>query len=217
MFLFGVLALPACGPEASDDPTVPDGGDPDNFASACENVYAQLFTCYGESPPPQYLSEISEYCADYAEIIEAEYGTDCVAALEEMYSCVASLDCRSLLDGDGDAFAVECREVSLDAHTKCPELIGLCSSSAVSDGGGAGSDDQDICELRASDCLDGHEYSVSCESVPGQDDETPESLSCTCQRSGADMMSVELAGGCWSDEFQAAAEDACGFPDGAFG
>ena len=217
MFLFGVLALPACGPEPSDDPTVPDGGNPDNFASACKDLYTRLGACYGESLPPQYASEVAEYCAEYAGIIEEQFGTDCVGAMEEMYACMASLDCATLLSAEGLGLAADCEDVALEAYDLCPELIWLCSNTSSSGGGSTGSSGEvDLCELSASECLDGQTYAVSCESTPVPDGETPKPLSCTCQRGGMDVMSVEIAGVCWSDEFYKVAAEACDFPDGVF-
>lgn len=218
--LLSLLALPACGPSVSpegDDPRVPDGGDPKKIESSCKAAYQSMLACYdelgygssggaygssGSYDPSEYIDEFCGNADEYA----SEYGPGCAGAYEEVFACIASLDCNAIVDWqeDPDGFAPEpCRAVFVDANERCPESFPQCGGQGISFGSG--------CELTASGCLDGNTYAVRC-TEPGA------TQSCECERNGETVQTVTLPGEleCGSQELSDEVADACGFPPGVF-
>jgi len=214
--LFSLLLVPACGPSVSveDDPTKPDGGDPEKFESSCRSFYASYLTCYEgygyassgggyetvSYDPDEYVESICQMFEQYA----AEYGTACIGAMEEVFACVSSLDCEEVFsdDSDGAGYVPEpCRAVFEDASERCPELIPQCGSYGV--GGFEG------CQVEVSACLDDNTYGVDCEAGGA-------TVMCACEVNGEVTREVSVGGefSCgeeaWADEL----EGACGFPAG---
>ncbi len=216
--LLSLLALPACGPSVAevDDPREPDGGEPEKIESSCKAAYSTIYACYeelgygssggyyessGSYDPGEYIDEFCNNAEEYA----GTYGPGCVGAFEEVFACLASLDCSTIAAWqEGEAFAPEpCEAVFLDANERCPESFPRCGSQGISSGGG--------CELSASSCADGSIYAVRC-SEPGA------TQSCDCEVDGAIVQTVTLPGDldCGSAEFSDELNDACGFPAGVF-
>ena len=219
--LLSLLALPACGPSvppAADDPRVPDGGEPEKIESSCKASYQAMVSCYeelgygssgsgyGESSgaydPGVYIEAACAELEEYA----AMYGPGCAGAYEEVFACLASLDCSTMLDwqSDEDAFVPEpCEAVYRDASERCPEGFPQCGVQELSFGSG--------CEVTASSCLDGNTYGFRC-SEPGV------TQSCECEVNGEAQQTVMVGGGldCGTEELFDEVADACGFPAGVF-
>ena len=213
--LFAMSALPACGPGVADDPRIPDGGDPNKFVQSCVAMYRSLYACYEEAYDGAYGSEgvapsadyLRDLCREYRDDIEPDEGAECLAAAEEVFACLASLDCAELSDGDFEGPVQDaCIDVYRDASAQCPTMFSPCAVQGVS-GGGAG------CGLSVSACLDGGTYAIECtEAAPEQP------RTCACQRDGVEAATVTLpeGQGCSNDAFAAWAEEACAFPEGVF-
>ncbi|MGH1342994.1 MAG: hypothetical protein ACRBN8_15635 [Nannocystales bacterium] len=219
--LLSLLALPACGPSVADvdDPRKPDGGEPENIESSCKAAYAASYACYddlgygssgggyggygssGSYDPSEYIDEICESFGQYADA----YGPGCAGAFEEVFACLASLDCSVLLARQESEASVPdpCQAVFLDANARCPDGIPLCGERTISFAA--------ACEVSASLCADGHSYSARC-SEPGA------TQSCECDRNGEVVQTVTLPGelACGTPELFDELSDACGFPPGVF-
>ncbi len=218
-----LLALPACGPSIAepndaDDPRVPDGGTPSNVESSCRAFYEASLVCYmdagdsygssgGYGSSGAYGStgsydpgDIADYyCSMLAQYGE-EYGEACLGAMEEVFACIASLDCETLLQAE--SFSAEpCTAVYRDANRRCPELFTACTSY----GSGTG------CNLEASGCLDGSSYALKCS-------QAGTTRSCICEKDEQEVRTITLRGAqdCYGSEFGEEAAAACGFPEGTF-
>ena len=217
--MISLLVLPACRPsvEEGDDPRKPDGGEPDKIESSCRAAYSALYGCYeelgyassggasGSSGSYDRSEYVDEVCANVDEYAGAD-GPACAGAYEEVFACLASLDCNAISQwqGDDDSFAPEpCQAVFLDASERCPEGFGTCATYTSSSGPG--------CDQSAASCLDGNTYRVRC-SEPGA------TQSCECERNGEVFQTVTVAGDleCGSEELFDELNDACGFPPGVF-
>jgi hypothetical protein len=205
--LLSLLAVPACGPQVDgDDPTVPDGGDPEKLGSSCRSYYGRFFACYEAHYTEDY--DVDGMAERYCQEIETEllnYGPGCLAAYEEVFACLASLDCEELLGGDEaeSRVAQPCVDVYIDASGRCPELLSLCGVVGV----GFGDEMSGSCSLELAGCLDGKDYAVRCS---GEGD----AQTCACEVDGATAQTVMLpaANGCQGTFIDDAIE-ACGFPD----
>jgi len=199
-----------------DDPREPDGGDPEKILSSCTAAYSAMLSCYeevgdgssgggyessGSYDPGEYIDELCGSTEEYVEM----YGPGCAGAFEEVFACLASLDCTTILGWqESDAFAPEpCQAVFVDANERCPESFRRCASQGVSFGGG--------CEVTASSCLEGETYGVRC-SEPGA------TQTCECERNGEVEQTVTVAGDleCGTSELSDELTAACGFPPGVF-
>lgn len=186
--------------------------------SSCRAAYTSFFACYeelgysssggayassGSYDPGEYIDEFCNNIEEYA----GEYGPGCVGAFEEVFACLASLDCDAIVTWQNSEMSAPepCRAVYLDASDRCPESFSPCGSMSV---GGSGSGD---CEGSVSGCLDGDTYGFRC-STAGV------TQTCDCERNGEIVQIVTLAGdlSCGSQEQSDELVDACGFPPGVF-
>jgi hypothetical protein len=125
-----------------------------------------------------------------------KYGPDCAEGITDMWTCFSMLDCRALQE----ELPVGCEDAELAAWEMCPELISLCADGAVSNG-------PDECEADASNCLDGHVYSVHC--IDGV---------CTCSIDGVEVGAFPGEGdACITSDFDEAIVTECDFPPDVFG
>ena len=211
--LFTLLAVPACEAavdESSDDPTVPDGGDPERFESSCEAYFRSYYACYeDEYGPVSEDVDLDAYvemtCAELKAQAEAD-GPGCVGAFEEVMACIASLDCAPILSDGGDVtFPEECADVYRDAVERCPEGLSACTSGSI----GAGGDPEtgmEGCEVEATGCIDGHVYAADCTRDDGW------TCDCKIDDESIGTATIPVEGECFSDEWRDALADACGFP-----
>ncbi len=200
-----------------DDPREPDGGEPQKIESSCKAAYTSVYACfessgygssggaYGSSGSYDPGDYIDEFCGEIEEYAGA-YGPGCVGAFEEVFACLASLDCDAISawQTEGETPAPEpCRAVFLDASERCPESFSQCGAREVGFGGG--------CEEAVSGCLDGNTYAFRC-TVAGA------TQSCDCERNGEVLQTVIVAGDleCGTQELSDELTGACEFPAGVF-
>lgn len=219
--LISLLALPACGPSVGvgdgDDPREPDGGEPEKIGSSCNAAYTAIYACYeelgygssgggyessGSYEPGAYIEDACNQAGADA----ASYGPACTGAFEEVFACIASLDCNAIAEWQDDSFdfaPAACEAVFRDASQRCPEGFPQCGTRGFSSG--------PRCEESASSCLDGNSYAFRC-SEPGA------TQSCECERNGEVLQTVTLPGdlACGTQELYDELTDACGFPPGVF-
>ncbi len=218
--LASLFALPACeAAVADDDPQVPDGGNPSKFDDSCRSYFESVYACYadesgtggstGEIDLDQY---VETYCGELRATAEA-YGEGCLGAYEEIFACIASLECAPLADDDTggeqdtdgeetddsgfDPVPEPCHDVFRDAVERCPDGVPACTT--LSFGGGS----EGSCNVGGSNCIDGHEYGVEC--MDG---------SCDCLVDDAVVRSITLPSDldCLDETWLEEARTACDFP-----
>lgn len=218
--LFSLLALPACGSTGSGGGSLwdLDGDSSEKIESSCLAAQELTYACYeplgygssggayGSSGSYGTDDYVEAYCAEVQRYAEA-YGPGCVGAFEEVFACLASLDCATVLhwQDDLDAYAPEpCRGVFRDANARCPEAFPQCTYRGYSSSGSG-------CGRTASGCVDGTTYGAQCS-------ESGATRSCECERNGGVQRTVTVGGDleCSSQELSDELADACGFPPGVF-
>lgn len=200
LFLLSLLIAPGCtGRTTTDD----DEAQPKReLGEGCRAYYDAAIACYpdydtgytyetsGDYPygPGSYCDYITNQFLDY-------YGEPCARAMDDVYACLAELECGQL----GDGFLELCGDEWKRGHTTCPEIFPSCVCSEGWSSDGACSSD---CGL----CVDGKRYRAECTV-----DATGGTSTCTCYVN--DVLTQTITGlvdPC--NDFETTFHDRCMFP-----
>jgi hypothetical protein len=196
-FLLSLLMTPAC-----TDRSVDEDGEPERkLGDGCRALFEHYMSCYEDVYDTGYASESggdydpASYC-DYlqTELVQ-EYGEPCARAVDDVYACLATLDCSVLGAGTEEA----CREEQERGRKSCPEVFPPCECAEFGASDGS-------CGLDCIACVDGNDYTIEC--TPVASDGTS---MCTCRENGE--VTEELTGvmdACF--DVSTLARESCMFP-----
>jgi hypothetical protein len=202
LFLLSLLIGPGCvGRTAKDDD---DGGEPPReLGDGCRAYYEAALGCYEQYSDTGYTYETSggypyepgSYC-DYLETYFTEYyGEPCARAYDDMFACLAELDCTTL----GSTFFEACPDAWERGNEACPGLFPACECSEYFSSDG-------MCGSECDTCLDGNRYAVECMEIASDGTST-----CTCTVNGeVEQTFTDVVDPC--NDFETIQHDRCMIP-----
>jgi hypothetical protein len=217
------------------DPTNADDG-PGPSGDGCEAFFGALVGCYIGRPEPGlsggydsygngggYLDtpELAELCS-YLDGIAADFGTDCVNAIDEALACMAPFACQDVgVQGLEELCAAEMGRF----RDRCPGLgqdqpdTGYTASDTATSLSETGADtgfdgctepglftDSQTCLAQYDNCADGNVYQVEC--APGPDGVLH---TCVCTFNGGQTLTFETENPC-TGAYESLAASSCGYP-----
>ena len=181
------------------------GGPGGSRFGGCEAYFAAVQNCYeGESggygtggDDENGGISLGDYCAEYLGLLSEAYGAACAAAFDESFACLAQFACQDL--GEGGAAEL--------CSSKAEAVASACAGLTPNCGDGDLDSDGEVCSLTLDGCADGQTYGLEC----GAPDSETEQSTCSCIRSGNEVLSFEEERACQGD-LSSLLADNCGFP-----
>ena len=205
LLLLSLALLPGCvgraqGSDDDDDNNGSGGESQRELGDGCKAAAGSYMSCY-EGEYEDYETgegyDLEEYCEESLRYVSMQYGEECARAQDDLFACIAELDCEAL--GEEDPFAA-CASALENGHERCPALFPTCDCSQWGSSDGS-------CGLDCWQCMDGTTRAMTCQGDPGGSGTS----TCTCVVDEVETSTFEATDAC-SDPRALAIEN-CGLPE----